>query len=388
MSIITGRKLNVFFTKIKDVFADKSVYGNAVVSMGRKSGTKVGDMSFAFGKDVEASGGYSTAMGWETVASGEQAFTTGLRTKAYSYSRASGIDTNASGGSAWAEGRGSNAAGRFSSASGYFTHAANSASSAFGRYNRTMTSGGGYNSQVGDAFVIGNGYTSVEYSSRDSSATTLSNALRVTFDGNIYGTRAFKSSGADYAEYIKEWADGNPDNEDRIGYMVTIKNGLLYKANEGDYIVGITSGNPSVVGNADEDYYWKYERDVFNRITMEDVPETVQQTDEEDNPVFDEKTHNPIMIKTGKIIKNARMKLAENYDPSLQENYIERKDRKEWDYVGMVGILPVRDDGTCLPDHFCKCGQDGIATLATERGCDTFYVIERISDNVVSVELR
>ncbi|MDE7267278.1 MAG: hypothetical protein K2N89_07430, partial [Lachnospiraceae bacterium] len=108
----------------------------------------------------------------------------------------------------------------------------------------------------------------------------------------------------------------------------------------------------------------------------------------EDVPMFDDETHEPIMIETGNIIKNARMKLAEGYDPSLQENYVERKDRKEWDYVGMVGVLPVRDDGTCLPDHFCKCGQGGIATLATERGFDTFYVIERISENIVSVELR
>lgn len=57
------------------------------------------------------------------------------------------------------------------------------------------------------------------------------------------------------------------------------------------------------------------------------------------------------------------------------------------DMSGQVGTIPVRDDGTCLPDHFCKCGQDGIATLAEERGFDTFYVTERISGNVVSVEL-
>lgn len=50
--------------------------------------------------------------------------------------------------------------------------------------------------------------------------------------------------------------------------------GFLHKANAGDYIAGITSGNPSVVCNADENYYWKYERDVFGRIVLEDVPES------------------------------------------------------------------------------------------------------------------
>lgn len=241
-----------------------------------------------------------------------------------------------------------------------------------------MINGGAMNTQVGDAFVIGNG----------TSNTALSNAFRVTYTGYIYGTRAFNSSGADYAEFIKPWADGNVNSEDRIGYFVTVKNGLLYKADPGDYIAGITSGNPSIVGNADEDYYWKYERDAFNRIVMEDVPETVQQTDGEGNPMFDEETRMPVMAETGNIIKNARMKLADGYDASLQDNYVERRERKEWDYVGMLGVLPVRDDGSCIPGRFCRCGQGGIATPAEERGFDTFYVIERISEHVVSVEMR
>ena len=82
--------------------------------------------------------------------------------------------------------------------------------------------------------------------------------------------------------------------------------------------------NPSVVGNADEDYYWRYERDNFNRIVMEDEPETVQATDDEGNHLFNEETHEPVMVETGNIISNARMKLAKDYDPSLQENYIPR----------------------------------------------------------------
>ena len=202
------------------------------------------------------------------------------------------------------------------------------------------------------------------------------------------GTKAFQSSGADYAEFIKPWADGNPESEDRVGYFVTIKDGLLYKAQDGEYIAGITSGNPSVLGNADEDYYWRYERDAFNRIVMEDVPELVQETDGDGNLVFDEETHEPIMAETGNIIKNARMKLAEGYDPALQESYIPRAERPEWSYVGMLGVLPVRDDGTCVPGRFCRCGAGGIATLAEERGTDTFFVIERKTDSIVSVILK
>lgn len=110
--------------------------------------------------------------------------------------------------------------------------------------------------------------------------------LEVTYAGAIYGLSAYNSSGADYAEFIKPWWDNNEEGEDRVGYFVTIKDGYLYKANEGDYISGITSGNPSVVGNADEDYYWKYERDEFNRIVWEDVPELVQVLDEEGKLIY------------------------------------------------------------------------------------------------------
>lgn len=244
-----------------------------------------------------------------------------------------------------------------------------------------MVTGGNDANQIGDAFVVGNGWS-------DDVNSSHTNALRVTYAGDIMGTKAFQSSGADYAEFVKPWADGNPDNEDRVGYFVTVKDGLLYKANEGDFIFGITSGNPSVVGNADEDYYWRYERDEFNRITMEDAPEIMQKTDENGNPVFDEKTGEAIVFKTGNMIPNARMKFSDGYDSSLQDGYIERKYRKEWDYVGMIGVIPVRDDGSCKAGHLCRCGKDGVATLVEERGFDTYMVIERVSANIVSVLMK
>ena len=419
-----------------DTYAQKGIYGDTTVSFGRKPETVVGERSFAFGNNVVASNKYSHAEGESTIASGytshaegegttasgEASHAEGGNTRAsvqYSHSEGSyteasgqyshaegsfnhaeGASSHAEGNSTYAigdcshaEGRDSKATGKYSHAGGYYSlssgesshamgyyaGASNFSSCAIGKGNRAMNTGGGLNNQAGDVFVIGNG----------SNATSeTSNAFRVTYQGQVYGKGAFNTSGADYAEFIKPWADGNPENEDRVGYFVTVKDGFLHKANEGDYIVGITSGNPSIVGNADEDYYWRYERDEFNRIVLEDVPETVQKTDEEGNPVFEGETHQPVMIETGKIIPNARMKLSKDYDPALQQNYIERKDRKEWDYVGMLGVLPVRNDGTCQPGQFCRCGIDGIATLAEERGFDTYMVLERISDNVVSVILK
>ena len=94
------------------------------------------------------------------------------------------------------------------------------------------------------------------------------------------------------------------------------------------------------------------------------------------------------MVETGRMIEKGDMKQSKDYDPSLQNSYVERKDRSEWDYVGMLGVLPVRDNGTCLPGRFCKCGKGGIATLAEQRGFDTYMVIERVNDHVVKVILK
>lgn len=245
---------------------------------------------------------------------------------------------------------------------------------ACGRWNAVREAVGNDSEARGDAFVVGNGNSAVR-----------GNAFRVSHSGDAYALKAVNSSGADYAEFIKPWADNNPDGEDRVGYFVTVRDGFLHKANAGDYIAGITSGNPSVVGNADEDYYWKYERDAFGRIVLEEIPERVQALDGEGAPMFDENGET-VLKPTGGTVK--RMKLSADYDKTLQGSYEERKNRPEWDYVGMLGVLPVRDDGTCIPGLFCKCGAGGIATLSTERGVDAYMVIERLADGVVKVILR
>lgn len=57
--------------------------------------------------------------------------------------------------------------------------------------------------------------------------------------------------GADYAEYF-EWEDGNPGNEDRRCLFVSIVYGTkkIKKAAVGEDILGITSMDASVIGNA------------------------------------------------------------------------------------------------------------------------------------------
>ena len=66
------------------------------------------------------------------------------------------------------------------------------------------------------------------------SSVLKSNTLHLACQSDVYTTKSFQPSVANYAELLKPWADGNPDNEDRIGYFVTIKDGLLSKAGPED----------------------------------------------------------------------------------------------------------------------------------------------------------
>lgn len=391
---------------IKETYAKKSIYGDGAVSHGREEGTKIGENSFVFTNSWgEASGDTSAVLacnsgratkthsvaigGANNLADGNYSSVIGGN-----FNRAYKLDSAIIGGNGgYANGEDSVIIG------GYYGKTNNFGSACAGKYNKEMVSGGRYNNQIGDVFVIGNG----------TSESNRSNTMRVTYDGNVYGKKAFNASGADFAEY-HEFEDGNPNNEDRVGHFVTItENGKIRIANGGDYILGIVSGNPCIVGNADEDYYWMYERDEFGRIVMEDAPElvpkmiektvSVSEIDVETGKVIEreeivkipevnKETGTPVMVETGRIMKNARMKLSKDYDPSLQTSYIQRADRPEWGCVGMLGIIPVRDDGTCLPGRFCKCGNGGIATMSEGRSIDTYMVKSRIADNVVAVIMK
>jgi hypothetical protein len=310
--------------------------------MNRKSGTTNAYRSYCEGYNCTASGEYSHAEGFETVAGG-------------SYSHAEGYQTQAYGSCSHTAGYGTRASYDYSAAFGYGTAADREYAVAMGVYNK-------YRSDA--IFTIGYG--------TDSSNTA--NVFRVCYDGSVCANKAYSSSGADYAEYISEWYDGNKDNEDRVGYFVTIKDNKLYKANEGDYIVGITSGNPSVVGNGDEDYFYRYKRDNMNRILYEDV-EVKRSTGIGDDGVEIFET----IIEKHPIHRD-------DYDPSL--TYISRSERPEWDYVGMIGTLPVYDDGTCEVNGYCKCGDDGIGTKADTKETFTYRVLERVTDNIVRVILK
>lgn len=235
-----------------------------------------------------------------------------------------------------------------------------------GHYNDTGTATPGVaeGSSNGTAFVIGNG-----------TSASRSNAFRVTYNGTPYAKSALTTTGCDYAEFF-EWIDGNPNNEDRRGYFVTLDGEKIKKAEQGDYILGITSALPSIIGNGDECWKGRYILDEFGAfITEEFEYEAIIGHEEK----IDEETGEETFVD----IKETRIgtKWKENPEYNPDEEYIQREDRPEWSTVGMLGVIAVRDDGTCSVNGFCKLSDGGIATSAN----DGYRVVARVTDNVIKV---
>ena len=373
---------------VADALEDKaniSIYGDDSVSLGRKSGTAVGTKSFAFGYNTvasgnyshaegdstKASGDYSQAFGYNTVASGDYSQAFGYNTVAsVSKSHAEGYNTEASGSCSHAEGNNTTASGNYSHAEGYNTEASNYASHVSGKYNAKMTIGGTGNNKNGHAFVIGNGTSSA-----------LSNAFSVMYSGVVKAASTITASTtADYAEFF-EWEDGNPDAEDRVGKFVTLNGDKISIATSNeDYILGIVSGEPFVLGNGDCDTWnGMYLRDEFGRTILEPAPKIeIDEETGEEKEFFDE---------DGNIIyEGTRPVLNPDYDPT--QPYISRFDRPEWSPVGMLGVLSVIQDGTCKVNGYCCCNSEGIATSCDRNTEGACRIIEVINDKVARVIFR
>lgn len=196
-----------------------------------------------------------------------------------------------------------------------------------------------------DKFIIGRGVVS------NNIVTSRSNCFRVNTRGT-YGVGAWNSSGADYAELF-EWQDGNLDSEDRVGLFVTLDSDRIRIAGpEDDYILGIVSAAPSVVGDVYDDQWARmFMTDIFGRPLWEDV-ESPDQTDQDGN----------ILIPAH---MERRQKINPDYDHTLK--YQPRTQRPEWDAVGLLGKLVAVDDGTCQVNSWATVGPGGVATASTER---------------------
>lgn len=150
------------------------------------------------------------------------------------------------------------------------------------------------------------------------------------------------SQNADYAE-VGEWSDGNPEDEDRIGYFVSIDKSsagaTMVKSASTSDVRGVTVVSPAFSGNCSDGKF---------DITTSTV------TDEE----------------TGAVT-----------------TYISSKKlKKEYDYVAVMGIVSVVDNGKCVINEKCVSNDDGIAVpSANNMG---YQVIDRIDDTHILIALE
>jgi hypothetical protein len=205
-------------------------------------------------------------------------------------------------------------------------------STMFGKYNIISN----YNSwgNKKPIFFIGGG-------SSDTSRSTL--LAQQGNKGDLCCAGGFaNNAGFDFAEYF-EWYDGNVENEDRIGYMVQIKDDKIELSQSFDTCIGITTGTYGFVCDTQQlEWVGKYLKDEYGRYLY----------DKEGNPILNEK-----------------------YNDSLE--YIPREFRKEWSPVGLIGKILTRQDGTLSVGDLAGC-KDGIATKS-----DVGYrVLKIVNENV------
>jgi hypothetical protein len=186
-------------------------------------------------------------------------------------------------------------------------------------------------------------------------------------DGTGLCDGSWTGGGADYAEYF-EWADGNIANEDRRGFSVSLVGNKIKKAQAGDTIIGVISGNPSVVGDAAwNKWSEKYLRDDFGTYLKEDyevwswdesvvVPAQEAVIDGDGNVVQEARPERIDIVQhsyafdavpggvaapdSKTVVVQQRRVLNPAYNPD--QEYVSREERPEWDAVGLVGKLRVR----------------------------------------------
>ncbi|MCI8285260.1 MAG: hypothetical protein HFE90_08375 [Firmicutes bacterium] len=358
-----------------------------------RAGSTTGARSFAF--QGEASGDDSIAIGSSTIAKATNSVVIGSNSAAYIQASngiaigenvrsghnkgiaiGSGVSTGPQGSSSVIIGYDSNGPGTQTVKLGHNNIGSSDYSIAIGANCNNMntysflfgsnlishprcTTTGMYNSSVSDArFAVSNG----------SSTDARSNCFRVT-DTAVYAKGNYNASGADYAEMF-EWADGNPNDEDRVGRFVTLDGEMISLAESEDvFILGIVSAAPSVCGDAaSEDWQGRFKRDIFGRMLFEDI-EIPAEIDEE----------------TGeeKIPAHTINWYAQNDDWDNKQEYTARENRKEWDAVGLLGKLIMIDDGTAEVNGWVTAGEGGIAVKSDVK--TKYRVMSRIDETHIKI---
>lgn len=353
-------------------FADSSLVG------GDSSRTDDGATnSFTWGDRNQITAPNGGAFGQNNLITDEAGFATGRGNQVSGEAAfATGIDNQVSGAVSTAFGTGNIVGGSFSHSSGRLNRTMNRDNNCHG-FQLTITDEGipTVGTVLRGRYGIARAEPGDQYSwqlAGGDNTTSLTNpgdgivvVIKTTVtgiapEGEGFAT-AWNAGGADFAEYY-EWEDGNPKAEDRVGYFVEHGSSHPNKmsiatSGKDELIFGVVSATAAYVANSQELHWWGVnERDEFARLV----------TDEIDG------------------VKVART--SHLHEPGRK--YIPRSQRKEWDVVGLVGQVYVRDDGSCKPGSWCCC-RNGIAVACEySKELQCWLVQKRISAGVIVILMR
>ena len=188
--------------------------------------------------------------------------------------------------------------------------------------------------------------------------------IRFQADGNGRFDGGADIGFADYAEMF-EWKDGNPDNEDRRGYSVCLDGELIRIATSEDKpeeLLGVISAEPGILGDSGSmnwqgaflrDDYGKRLRNSVEYLVWNDIGEDAPDPGNNNNnethrlKVSELDTGSAADLAVPEYAREANIRktyyeLVKNPDYDASQNYVSRRDRKEWDAVGMLGKLALR----------------------------------------------
>lgn len=158
--------------------------------------------------------------------------------------------------------------------------------------------------------------------------------------------RSFTPTGGDYAEYF-EWADGNPDLEDRVGRSVCLVGHQIRLAQPGDDVIGVISAMAGVIGDAAE-LTWRdmYQKDDFGRIIQE--PYQLHQWSDDDGTEHEEPSYGDVSrVPPHATVRHTDFEgqplMRPVLNPAFDDTtkYVPRSRRPEWAVVGLLGKLRV-----------------------------------------------
>lgn len=220
--------------------------------------------------------------------------------------------------------------------------------------------------QIKTDYDNGYGFSQIRTWANEEINTASWNILAATIANNntpntIYKLRAdglgqtdgsWVGGGADFAEMF-ESADGTALP---MGRAVTLnEDGKIRLAKPGDLVLGVTSGNPTVVGNSPLNWPNQFKRDVYGRHVLDEQGRRIP---------------NPAWIPP-----------PEDADDTV-DHYVTRDLRDEWNAIGLIGQVVVDDDGTAKPGGWATVGSSDGSFAAAKTG---YLVVRRVDPTHVVV---